>query len=62
MCGMYLRNHVQCTAAIIIALCECNAINQVSVEWSHPWILSTDSKDKTSLQDLNHSAVVVTLC
>ena len=48
---MYLCNHVQFTAVIIIVLCECNAINQVSVEWSHPWILSTGSKDKTSLQD-----------
>ena len=34
-----------------VVLCDFNAINQVSVERSHPRILSTDSKDKTSLQD-----------
>ena len=40
-----------------IVLFECNAINQVSVEWSHPWILSTDSK----LSTLYHSPVVVSV-
>ena len=32
---MYLFNHVQFTAVIIIVFSECNAINQVSVECSH---------------------------